>query len=90
MAQLPDFDDEPTVIQVRPEDLADEPPPLPFNLARCQARDEDWLADIPEAARRVLEDAARPAESWPRGGRIEGAVAQPLTRIPSLSVRRHA
>lgn len=86
---LPDFDDEPTVIRVR-DDETHQPPPLPFPLRRAKSTPdpEDWLAELPEEARRILEAARHPAESWPRSPRIPGAVATPLTRIPSLV--RHA
>lgn len=84
---IPDFDDEPTVIQVR--EVLDEPPPLPFALRRTRnrAEDESWIYALPEAAREVLEAARYPVESWPRAPRVVGAVAVPQHPIPSLSRR---
>lgn len=81
---IPDFDDEPTVIQVR--DAFDEPPPLPFALRRARGReDESWIHELPEAARQVLMAARYPVESWPRAPRVLGAVAMPAKPIPSLA-----
>ncbi len=81
--ELPDFDDEPTIIQVRSDDVA-EPPPLPFPLRRARDGDKGWLDELPDEARAILEAARWPAESWPRGPRLAGAVAVPRSPIPSL------
>jgi hypothetical protein len=83
---LPDFDDEPTIIQVR--DVGEAPPPLPFPLRRAKRHAaERWLEALPLQAREILESARQPAESWPRRSRVPGAIAVPLAPIPSL-VRR--
>lgn len=80
---VPDFDDEPTVIQVR--EVCDEPPPLPFALRRARSREDDsWIHHLPLAARDVLMAARYPVESWPRAPRVLGAVAVPAKPIPSL------
>jgi len=80
---LPDFDDDETVIDVRDEDFADEPPPLPFTLQRVKS-DDDWLEELGDEARAVLERARTPMPNWPLAPRVEGAVAVPKQRIPSL------
>ncbi|MCS6799128.1 MAG: hypothetical protein NZ898_11480 [Myxococcota bacterium] len=81
------WDDEPTVIEVRDEELKGMPPlPVPLVRPRRARRfaDEAWLAALPEPSRIVLERARRQAPSWPLAPRIEGAVALPVQRIPSL------
>ncbi len=82
---LPDFDDEPTVIQVRGEVFPEEPPALPMPLLRSPTHaDRAWLGELPRAARRVLETARRSQPDWPLAPRIVGAVATPNQKIPSL------
>jgi len=82
---LPDFDDEPTVIQVRDEVFPEEPPALPLPLLRSRAHaDKSWIDALPDAARRVLETARRAQPDWPLAPRVVGAVATPNQRIPSL------
>jgi hypothetical protein len=80
-------DDEPTIIDVRPSDL-DAMPALPLPLRRARARgairDDRWLDALTPETRDVLERARRLAGSWPRAPRIDGAVAVPLQKIPSL------
>lgn len=86
---LPDFDDEPTVIQVRDEVFPDEPPALPMPLLRSRAHaDHSWLDALPEAARQVLETARRSQPDWPLAPRVVGAVATPNQKIPSLGRTR--
>jgi hypothetical protein len=85
------FDDEITLIDVRPEDLhpedrraayrlSVEPPPLPFPLATKKPSQEAWLSSLDPRARAVLEAARVVAPAWPIARRIPGAVAQPSRR----------
>jgi len=79
VAPIPDFDDEPTVVDLHPVAApVPEPPALPFTLLRRkEARDDAWLDELSPAARRVLERAALPAPIWPVAPRVLGAVALP-------------
>ncbi|MBX3250868.1 MAG: hypothetical protein KF901_27060 [Myxococcales bacterium] len=58
-----------------------EPPALPLPLVR---RADRWLEELPEAARRVLEEARALRPSWPLQERAEGVVLVPKQKIPSL------
>ncbi len=62
-----------------------QPPPLPIALVR---RKDAWIQELAPAARRVLEEAQLLRPSWPLQPRIEGSVARPRQRIPSLIRRR--
>jgi hypothetical protein len=76
------FDKVPTVVQQRPIGGARAeagPPALPFQLMRKKGGpSNEWMASLPTPARRVLERAKRPAQSWPRAPRLPGAVAVPV------------
>lgn len=62
-----------------------EPPPLPIALVR---RKDAWVQELPPAARRVLEEAQALRPSWPLQPRVEGSVARPRQKIPSLARAR--
>lgn len=62
-----------------------EPPPLPIALVR---RKDAWVQELPPAARRVLEEAQALRPSWPLRPRVEGSVARPRQKIPSLARAR--
>ncbi|HJK90622.1 MAG TPA: hypothetical protein RMH85_06280 [Polyangiaceae bacterium LLY-WYZ-15_(1-7)] len=48
----------------------------------------EWIDGLPDAARRVLEDARELQPSWPLRERLPGSVARPRQRIPSLRPRQ--
>ena len=62
-----------------------QPPALPIALVR---RKDAWVDELPPAARRVLEEAQALRPSWPLRPRVEGSVARPRQKIPSLVTRR--
>jgi hypothetical protein len=79
------FEDEPTVVDVSDSLDAPLPPPLPFKLMRRKGREDNtWIRTLDPAARAVLERAAMPAPNWPLAGRLQGAIAVPARKIPSL------
>jgi hypothetical protein len=86
-----DDDDAPTLVLDRDELYArhaasskEPPPPLPMPLLRIKHRGDDWIGELPEAARRVLESARRTVPSWPMAPRIPGAIAWPSPRVRPL------
>ena len=61
------------------------PPPLPLSLCRIKRPSKAWVDELPESARRVLENTATTRESWPQTERLSGAIAHPIA-IPSSTV----
>lgn len=65
-----DFEDAETVVRYRL-------PPLVLPLAR---RVDAWIDELPDDARRVLEEARARSPRWPVAPRPHGAVAMPVAR----------
>jgi hypothetical protein len=90
MALDTDFEDDMATLVAQRHTLLreDAPPALPFELKRRTVDERAWLASLPEETRAVLEASCEPAADWPRVGRMPGAIARPLHKIPSLRPAR--
>lgn len=84
LGELDEFpEDVPTLVasSARPAFAKLAPARAPHRLVRSR---EAWVADLPAAAQQVLLEAASLTTSWPLAERLDGAVARPRQRIPSL------